>query len=772
MAKLILEDVGNFNLAGLTTLNNNSEKIEAALEKTLSRDGTTPNQMESDLDMNHNDILNVKKLYTDSLIFDRLELQELHLPIDNDEILVSDNGLIVGESKSQFASAAQGAKADTAIQSIIAGQSASVDATDPINPVVAFTGTGTGDVLAANNGSDFDDLASLRKNISLTTYVTNRTALKALDPTKDTVATTISDGGRNGTFVFTAGDFSSQVSSDALEGLYIKATSIPASSGAWVRQFSGPVNAAWFGAAVDGVTDTSSIIVSAMSFGRPVVIPTGVCRIGSDVTFTGTIVVGRGSSLSVDNGVTLTFGNNSWVDAGLYKIFGGTGDVKGLRISYVDWFTNLVWSSTVANADMQRAFNSVRSQGTIYLQMGDLRVDGTAILIPGAMDIVGFGRESTRYFGTSKTTVLFDTASPGGKTISGFSYYGPDFAYATRANGGTVLNVTGSTLVRIEDVFMKRVWQGISYPGANAKLNTIDIDGALNYGLSLGNGYPDVFASQVHIYATRAYVDVSDISGDFEPGETITGLTSGKSNIFEERSGDTLSVGSAPHNPYTVGETIQGATSGATAVVVRTAEPHASGGLRLAERGEGYVLEAVAVIGGRYGILTQVTDTSPRRRPAFIRFLGLYVDSTREGVQLNYTTDLTFVGGWISSSGGSGCIVTNSRGTSFEGTTFANNAVHGLQIGASSKFTTVQGCKFLNNESDGCLVLANATDFSIIGCQATNIDDLPRTQDNGIVVSTGSSDRYIIANNLVSGNGTAGVVDNGSGSNKSVTANF
>ena len=49
----------NFKL----TLNNNLDAIESALDKALSRDGETPNQMNADLDMNSNDILNVSNVF-------------------------------------------------------------------------------------------------------------------------------------------------------------------------------------------------------------------------------------------------------------------------------------------------------------------------------------------------------------------------------------------------------------------------------------------------------------------------------------------------------------------------------------------------------------------------------------------------------------------------------------------------------------------------------------------------------------------------------------
>lgn len=68
MAKVILNDIANFNQTGIGLINQNSEQIEEAMEKTLSRDGTSPNQMEADLDMNHNDVLNVKLLQVEDLV--------------------------------------------------------------------------------------------------------------------------------------------------------------------------------------------------------------------------------------------------------------------------------------------------------------------------------------------------------------------------------------------------------------------------------------------------------------------------------------------------------------------------------------------------------------------------------------------------------------------------------------------------------------------------------------------------------------------------------
>jgi polygalacturonase len=54
--------------ASNTQLNNNFSALRTGFDNTLSLDGSTPNAMNADLDMNSNDILNANRLYTDELI--------------------------------------------------------------------------------------------------------------------------------------------------------------------------------------------------------------------------------------------------------------------------------------------------------------------------------------------------------------------------------------------------------------------------------------------------------------------------------------------------------------------------------------------------------------------------------------------------------------------------------------------------------------------------------------------------------------------------------
>ena len=53
-----------------------------------------------------------------------------------------------------YASAAQGAKADSALQSVVAGTNVSVDNTDPRNPIVSAIGSGSGDVTGPSSSVD------------------------------------------------------------------------------------------------------------------------------------------------------------------------------------------------------------------------------------------------------------------------------------------------------------------------------------------------------------------------------------------------------------------------------------------------------------------------------------------------------------------------------------------------------------------------------------------------------------------------------------------
>ena len=57
--KVTLTDLTGIGSSAITAINNNNAALESAIENTISRDGTSPNAMEANLDMNSNRILNL-----------------------------------------------------------------------------------------------------------------------------------------------------------------------------------------------------------------------------------------------------------------------------------------------------------------------------------------------------------------------------------------------------------------------------------------------------------------------------------------------------------------------------------------------------------------------------------------------------------------------------------------------------------------------------------------------------------------------------------------
>lgn len=157
---------------------------------------------------------------------------------------------------------------------------------------------GTTDLTFEQSSIGYSDLAEI------STVVETRTALKALDTTTETVAF-LKEFGREGVFIWRAGDYSTLIAADTLEGLYVKATAIASSAGSWVRQREDfGVNVKWFGAVCDNSTDDAAAINSAIAnlpvIGGDVRIP-GPCMIASP------IVCGNGTSsvLSTRYGIHL-----------------------------------------------------------------------------------------------------------------------------------------------------------------------------------------------------------------------------------------------------------------------------------------------------------------------------------------------------------------------------------------------------------------------------------------------------------------------------------
>lgn len=171
---------------------------------------------------------------------------------------------IASEVGVTLASAAEGDLASTALQPGDAVEPSDIGVT--IQPYSANLST-LSSVTPGSAGTSILALslsADVRSFLETSPYVATRTALKALDTTKDKTVL-LTEAGREGLFLWKSGNYAAQITADTTEGVFIKANAIASSSGAWVRFSDGIFNVKWFGAKGDGATNDGSVITTAFS---------------------------------------------------------------------------------------------------------------------------------------------------------------------------------------------------------------------------------------------------------------------------------------------------------------------------------------------------------------------------------------------------------------------------------------------------------------------------------------------------------------------------
>jgi hypothetical protein len=152
MAKLTLSTIGS-RYGSIDALNANFDAIEAALENTLSLDGTAPNDMEVDLDMNSHKIINLAN------------------PTNNGDAV--NKGWLLGQEGNAVASAEAAAEsaADAEDSAVAAAASAST-ASSAASSATSSASTAT---TQASNASTSASTATTQAGIA-TTQATNASA--------------------------------------------------------------------------------------------------------------------------------------------------------------------------------------------------------------------------------------------------------------------------------------------------------------------------------------------------------------------------------------------------------------------------------------------------------------------------------------------------------------------------------------------------------------------------------------------------------------------
>lgn len=248
-------------------------------------------------------------------------------------------------------------------------------------------------------------------------------------------------------------------------------------------------------------------------------------------------------------------------------------------------------------------------------------------------------------------------------------------------------------------------------------------------------------------------------------------------NGSNSHTGQRIFIEDASQNAVLVSSSVNVAWGEFQLLNSNTATLCALGCIRLVGGVEGCNFVSGHTYQGVYALTTDANAFVFGQVPAYNKFHAVYFDGCTTST-INKSVELDFVDCWFSGRPGNGISIIEADGVRFNGGGAINCGQSGVLVQAGAKRVSIKNFAARSNSvstpntHSGITVAAGATDFQITGCTLTNGFLNFGTQKFGVEVQPGASDRYVITGNLIGGNGTAGVSDNGTGTNKTVSGNY
>lgn len=425
MAKLTLKDPGA-NFRSTTQITDNNTLIEAALENTLSRDGTAPNQMEANLDMNSNRVLNLPAPTSDAEPYRKVDIDS---GIGPDITTVADNVADVStvatdiSDVSTVADDLNGSDTIGAASSLVSAGSPGIPHIDSPGAVSLLTfGTGlslaggelsldaeladisgitpSNGIFIVGDGSDFVGESGSTARISLGSGSIGDDIFQAADQAAFWTAlgadySSAVDGQvptkQTGSIAFVtpagAGD-TLKAANETITGdwTYSGDLNLTSTSGTASRamqdRLDDVINVKDYGATGDGVTDDSTAIQAALDAGNDIFFPDGDYLIGTKLTKSGSFwrILGAGNDRTVligDNGnnpilecdTVGTLITN--IEVGHMQFRGNSDRTSGALLE----FKKKLFNSSLPELGLRRYYDGIKFTGGAKIRLTGLLCD-------------------------------------------------------------------------------------------------------------------------------------------------------------------------------------------------------------------------------------------------------------------------------------------------------------------------------------------------------------------------------------------------------------